>query len=88
MIGGFTDAHWFRDQGIVAYGFVPRWLSRGDSQGVHGVDEKVSIANLRRGVLTLLAIVDELDALTTAGSSGPGQSAKDQRAESRSEEEF
>ena len=83
IIGGFTDAHWFRDQGIVAYGFVPRWLSRGDSQGVHGVDERVSIANLRRGVLTLLAIVDELDALTTGdqASPGPGQSAQDDRGQ-------
>lgn len=79
MIGGFTDAHWFRDQGIVAYGFVPRWLSRGDSQGVHGIDERVSIANLERGVLTLLAIVDELEALTPSGeaSSGPDQAAPD-----------
>jgi len=61
MIGGFTDAHWFREREIVAYGFVPRWLGRADTGGVHGVDEKVSIANLEAGVITLLAIIDELE---------------------------
>ena len=64
MIGGFTDAHWFRQEGIVAYGFVPRRLSRADTRGVHGVDEAVSIQNLEAGVSTLLAIIDELQALT------------------------
>ena len=27
VISGFTDAHWFRELGIVSYGFVPRWLA-------------------------------------------------------------
>jgi acetylornithine deacetylase/succinyl-diaminopimelate desuccinylase-like protein len=26
VIAGFTDAHYYRELGIVAYGFVPRWL--------------------------------------------------------------
>jgi acetylornithine deacetylase/succinyl-diaminopimelate desuccinylase-like protein len=69
MIGGFTDAHWFREQEIVAYGFVPRWLSRADTSGVHGIDEKVSVANLEAGVVTLLAIIDELDRITGEGIS-------------------
>jgi len=62
MIGGFTDAHWFRERGIVAYGFVPRWLTPADSMGIHGPDERVSIENLRRGTETLIAIIEELDA--------------------------
>lgn len=61
MIGGFTDAHWFRERGIVAYGFVPRWLSSQETRGVHGPDERVSIENLRRGTETLVAIIEELD---------------------------
>ncbi|MCG8591386.1 MAG: M20/M25/M40 family metallo-hydrolase [Proteobacteria bacterium] len=60
VIAGFTDAHWFRDRGIAAYGFVPRWIAPADTRGVHGVDERVSIANLERGVETLLAILDQL----------------------------
>ena len=62
MIGGFTDAHWFRELGIVSYGFVPRWLGPADTRGVHGVDERISIENLERGVEALVAILEELSA--------------------------
>ncbi len=64
MIGGFTDAHWFRAQGIVAYGFVPRWLSPEEARGVHGPDERVSIENLERGVRTLIDILEALSSLS------------------------
>jgi acetylornithine deacetylase/succinyl-diaminopimelate desuccinylase-like protein len=61
VIAGFTDAHYFRDVGIVAYGFVPRWLSPSETQGIHGPNEKISIENLRRGVETLVRILETLD---------------------------
>jgi acetylornithine deacetylase/succinyl-diaminopimelate desuccinylase-like protein len=60
MITGFTDAHWFRDVGIVAYGFVPRWLPPAESRGIHGVNERVSIENLERGIETTVRILEEL----------------------------
>ena len=60
MIGGFTDAHWFREQGIIAYGFVPRWLDEGDARGVHGANERISIENLTRGVETSVEILKQL----------------------------
>ncbi len=62
VIAGFTDAHFFRDLGIVAYGFVPRWLSADDTRGIHGPDESVTIENLARGTRTLVAVVEELAA--------------------------
>jgi len=58
---GFTDAHWFREIGIEAYGFVPRWHELGESRGVHGPNERISIENLERGIETLVEIVEELD---------------------------
>jgi acetylornithine deacetylase/succinyl-diaminopimelate desuccinylase-like protein len=61
MLAGFTDAHFFRDAGVTAYGFVPRWHAAGEIRGIHGPDERVSIANLERGVRALVAIVEELD---------------------------
>ncbi len=60
MIAGFTDAHWFRALGIVSYGFVPRWIDSDDASGVHGVDERISIENLDRGVTTTVAIIESL----------------------------
>ena len=63
VIAGFTDAHYFRDLGIVAYGFVPRWLPPAETRGIHGPNERISIDNLRTGVETLVEILEELDAL-------------------------
>jgi acetylornithine deacetylase/succinyl-diaminopimelate desuccinylase-like protein len=61
VIPGFTDAHHFRELGVTAYGFVPRAYSTDDLRGVHGPDERISIANLERGVATLIAILEEID---------------------------
>lgn len=61
VIAGFTDAHWFRDLGIVAYGFVPRWVDGRDSRGIHGPNERISLENLERGVAALVGILEELD---------------------------
>jgi acetylornithine deacetylase/succinyl-diaminopimelate desuccinylase-like protein len=63
MIAGFTDAHWFRDRGIVAYGFVPRRLRPAETRGVHGANERVSIENLALGVEATLGIARELDGI-------------------------
>jgi acetylornithine deacetylase/succinyl-diaminopimelate desuccinylase-like protein len=62
VIAGFTDAHYFRDLGIVAYGFVPRWLPASETRGIHGPNERVSIQNLERGVRALVRILERLDA--------------------------
>jgi acetylornithine deacetylase/succinyl-diaminopimelate desuccinylase-like protein len=60
MLAGFTDAHYFRDIGVVAYGFTPRWLTVEETRRIHGADERVSIDNLERGTNTLVAILEEL----------------------------
>lgn len=61
VIAGFTDAHYFRDLGIVAYGFVPRWLPASETRGIHGPNERISIRNLERGARTLVRILEQLD---------------------------
>jgi acetylornithine deacetylase/succinyl-diaminopimelate desuccinylase-like protein len=63
VTAGFTDAHYFRSLGLVAYGFTPRWNYAGEHLGVHGHDERISTENLERGVETLIQILLELDAL-------------------------
>jgi acetylornithine deacetylase/succinyl-diaminopimelate desuccinylase-like protein len=60
MSAGFTDAHHFRNLGIVAYGFVPRRLRPYETRGVHGPNERISIDNLELGVHTLVEILEEL----------------------------
>jgi acetylornithine deacetylase/succinyl-diaminopimelate desuccinylase-like protein len=63
MIGGFTDAHWFRELGIVAYGFVPRALTADEARRVHGVDERIAIDTLVTSIRTTLDLVRTFDAI-------------------------
>jgi len=69
VIAGFTDAHYFRELGITAYGFVPRWFSPGEARGVHGPNEHAHVENLGRGVETFISILQELDRLELAARS-------------------
>jgi acetylornithine deacetylase/succinyl-diaminopimelate desuccinylase-like protein len=50
MLPGFTDSHYFRRLGIASYGLGPFPLTQGESRGVHGNDERVSLDALRVGV--------------------------------------
>ena len=70
MIGGFTDAHYFREQGIVSYGFTPRWLMPNESSGIHGVNERISVDNLGMGVETLVEIIEALASPNASGATG------------------
>lgn len=47
-VGG-TDARFFRERGVPAYGLVPGLYTDDDMKGFHGIDERLSIANLRLG---------------------------------------
>lgn len=66
MIGGFTDAHWFRELGIVSYGFVPRAVAREDARRVHGIDERVSIDTLVESIELTMEIVRAFDRIEAA----------------------
>jgi acetylornithine deacetylase/succinyl-diaminopimelate desuccinylase-like protein len=47
---GFTDSHFFRDLGIVSYGYAPIVVPEEDIRSVHGNNERIVIATFRRGV--------------------------------------
>ena len=76
VIAGFTDAHWFRELGLVAYGFVPRWLPPSETVGIHGSNERIAIDNLERGVRTMVRI---LEVLGNAENAESAESAEDAR---------
>ena len=50
VIAGVTDARFFRERGIPAYGVSPFALGGEDSGGIHGVDERIPLAELDRGI--------------------------------------
>ncbi len=47
-VGG-TDARFFRQRGIPAYGLVPGMFTGEDMKGYHGIDERISVENLLLG---------------------------------------
>lgn len=61
MLRGFTDCHFFRARGIPSYGFIPFEIPEEDDRRMHGVDERVSVANLRDGTRRMMAILRALD---------------------------
>jgi acetylornithine deacetylase/succinyl-diaminopimelate desuccinylase-like protein len=61
VLTGFTDSHYFRERGIASYGFVPFVLSTEESDREHGIDERMSTANLRDGTRRLLELLQLLD---------------------------
>lgn len=47
---GATDSRFFRRAGMKAYGFMPMLLDAQELSRIHGIDERISIANLLFGV--------------------------------------
>jgi acetylornithine deacetylase/succinyl-diaminopimelate desuccinylase-like protein len=62
VLRGFTDSHYFRAQGITVYGFVPVVLAEEDTRRMHGVDERIPVAELGAGASRLVSILRAIDA--------------------------
>ncbi len=60
VTAGFTDSHFFRDLGIVAYGFSPAIIPGRDSGGVHGNNERISVQNVEQGWRTILDLLETI----------------------------
>ena len=54
---GFTDSHFFRERGIVSYGFAPFAISETDTARVHGNDERIPVNAYTDGVRLLWEVV-------------------------------
>jgi acetylornithine deacetylase/succinyl-diaminopimelate desuccinylase-like protein len=57
FVSGFTDARFFRERGIPAYGVTTFALAGDDLRGIHGPDERIPLAELDRGVERMRRIV-------------------------------
>jgi acetylornithine deacetylase/succinyl-diaminopimelate desuccinylase-like protein len=60
VTAGFTDSRTFRRRGVPAYGFVPMLLAPDEQNGMHGNNERISLANLRLGVEVLGRVVERV----------------------------
>jgi acetylornithine deacetylase/succinyl-diaminopimelate desuccinylase-like protein len=61
VLAGFTDSHYFRDLGIVSYGFVPFAQPDAERRRIHGTDERLAIDVLREAIRFLYHLLDDLD---------------------------
>lgn len=55
-----TDARPYREQGVACYGHIPFVLDERELRGMHGPDERVSIANLDHGLRIMVRVVEQL----------------------------
>ena len=59
---GFTDSHFFRDLGIVSYGYGTFVVPAADRRGVHGNNERISVENMRKGTEVLIDLLERFTA--------------------------
>lgn len=59
---GYTDSLYLRLKGVRAYGFTPFEVTQEEMKGFHGRDERVSAANVKRGVRALYRAVLDVSA--------------------------
>lgn len=57
MQAGFTDSHYFRERGIVSYGYGPFVISSAALASVHGNNERIGIETFTRGVAMMTEVV-------------------------------
>jgi len=82
FIGGFTDSRFFRQRGIPAYGIAPFAAGGEDLSGIHGTDERLSLAELDRGVERLRRIVTAW-ALGETNGQAQGEAQGEARGDTR-----
>jgi acetylornithine deacetylase/succinyl-diaminopimelate desuccinylase-like protein len=58
MISGFTDSHYFRQKGLIAYGFIPVEITPGEERGVHGVNEHIPVKQLGAGLRRMVQLLE------------------------------
>ncbi len=56
---GFTDSHFFRDLGIISYGFAPIVFPDGVESNIHGNNERIPLESFNQGVELTIDVVRE-----------------------------
>jgi acetylornithine deacetylase/succinyl-diaminopimelate desuccinylase-like protein len=60
LTSGGTDCKHLRPHGIICYGHIPFELDDKELEGIHGIDERVSLENLERGLRVVFRTVVNL----------------------------
>ena len=57
---GGTDSRFFRQRGVPAYGLIPIAIDQGELNRMHGIDERISLDNLRLGIRVVHDVLSEV----------------------------
>jgi len=57
LLTGFNDSHYFRQHGLVAYGFVPIEVSEQEGHTVHGANERIPVKTLTTGIERMVELL-------------------------------
>ncbi|HEY9790838.1 MAG TPA: M20/M25/M40 family metallo-hydrolase [Candidatus Obscuribacterales bacterium] len=60
VVPWFTDSHFFRNFGTVAYGFMPFRIDAEHMATMHGKDERIPVKNYLEGIHLMTQIVDNI----------------------------
>jgi acetylornithine deacetylase/succinyl-diaminopimelate desuccinylase-like protein len=63
MTPGFTDSHYFRQKGLIAYGFIPLELTPAEEKGFHGSNEHLTVRALGAGIKRMVALLKAMGGL-------------------------
>ncbi|MBX9691179.1 MAG: M20/M25/M40 family metallo-hydrolase [Cyanobacteria bacterium] len=60
VVPWFTDSHWFRNLGIISYGFMPFEIDKAHMATMHGKDERIPLKAIENGVRRLYKVLLEV----------------------------
>ncbi|HLW72214.1 MAG TPA: M20/M25/M40 family metallo-hydrolase [Candidatus Binataceae bacterium] len=58
MLADFTDSNYFRQKGLIAYGFTPIGLTSAEEKSVHGVNERMPVKELNNGIRRMVELLE------------------------------
>jgi acetylornithine deacetylase/succinyl-diaminopimelate desuccinylase-like protein len=53
----FTDSHYFRNKGLITYGFIPFDLSSTEKQSINGTNERIPLKELGTGIHRMVQLL-------------------------------
>lgn len=59
VAAAFTDSHFFREMGIISYGYSPMLMAPTELQGIHGNNERISVEGMEKGAASLAELLRE-----------------------------
>jgi acetylornithine deacetylase/succinyl-diaminopimelate desuccinylase-like protein len=62
MALSFTDSHYFRRMGLIAYGFIPIELNSAEEQSINGANEHISVKELDAGIQRMVRLLGYMGA--------------------------